>query len=111
LKTESEWSVKGVPLKKGGKAKKGEEKFYVYILLCDDGSYYTGYTKDVGLRFEKHRKGHGARYTKMRRPRKVVYVEEFKTRRDAVRRELEIKALSHEEKHDLTSDNTHEDLD
>ncbi|TLN14426.1 GIY-YIG nuclease family protein, partial [bacterium] len=33
------------------------------MLLCDDGSYYTGYTNDVPSRLERHRKGHGARYT------------------------------------------------
>jgi putative endonuclease len=81
----------------------GIGRYYVYILLCDDGSYYTGYTKNVALRFEKHKKGRGARYTKMHRPKKVVHVEEFKTRRNAIRRELEIKALNHGEKHDLVS--------
>ena len=76
--------------------------YYVYLLLCDDGSYYTGYSKDVWLRLERHEKGHGARYTKMRRPKKISYVESFNTRTAAMRREREIKTLSHEEKHDLT---------
>jgi putative endonuclease len=75
---------------------------YVYLLLCDDGSYYTGYTNDVASRFERHRKGRGARYTRMHRPKAVVFVEEFRTRKAAVRREQKIKALSHEEKHELT---------
>jgi putative endonuclease len=77
--------------------------YYVYLLLCDDGSYYTGYTNNVASRFERHKKGHGARYTRMRRPKEVVYVEKCRTRRTAIRRERQIKRLSHEEKHDLTS--------
>jgi putative endonuclease len=77
--------------------------YYVYLLLCDDGSYYTGYTNNVASRFERHRKGHGARYTRMRRPKEVVYVEKCRTRLAAIRRERQIKRLSHKEKNDLTS--------
>lgn len=76
---------------------------YVYLLLCDDGSYYTGYTNDVASRFERHKRGQGARYTRMHRPIRVVYVEEFGTRKAATRREQQIKALSHEEKHELVT--------
>jgi len=76
--------------------------YYVYLLLCNDGSYYTGYTNNVASRLEQHKKGHGARYTKMRRPKRVIHVEEFKTRRAAMRREQQIKALTHNQKRDLT---------
>jgi putative endonuclease len=76
---------------------------YVYLLLCDDGSYYTGYTNDVASRFERHKRGQGARYTRIHRPIKVVHVEEFETRKAATRREQQIKALSHEEKHELVT--------
>ena len=75
--------------------------YYVYMLLCSDGSYYTGYTGDVTSRFTKHRKGTGARYTKMRRPEKLVYAEKLKTRGAAMRRENQIKSLTHNEKRDL----------
>lgn len=75
--------------------------YYVYLLLCDDGSYYTGYTKNVESRLEQHWKGHGARYTKMHRPKRVIYIEEFKTRRAVMRRERQIKALTHEQKREL----------
>ena len=77
--------------------------YSVYLLVCDDGSYYTGYTNNVTSRLEKHRTGRGARYTRMHKPKKVVYVEEFNTRRAATRREQQIKALSHREKHELVS--------
>jgi len=71
------------------------------MLLCDDGSYYTGYTNNVLSRFERHKKGYGARYTKMRRPSKIVYLQRFATRGAAMRRERHIKRLSHEQKEDL----------
>lgn len=92
---------------KNMKPQKGKQSYYVYLLLCDDGSYYTGYTNNVASRLERHRKGWGARYTKMRRPKRVVYVEEFRTRGAATRREHRIKALSHREKHELATIQSH----
>lgn len=88
---------------KNKKPESGKKSYYVYLLLCEDGSYYTGYTNNVASRLEIHKKGCGARYTRMRRPKRVVYVEEFRTRGAATRREHQIKALSHREKHDLVS--------
>jgi putative endonuclease len=78
--------------------------YYVYLLLCDDGSYYTGYTRDLTSRLERHRKGHGARYTQMRKPKKVVYFEELGSRRAAMKRERQIKALTHNDKFELAKD-------
>jgi putative endonuclease len=75
--------------------------YYVYLLLCDDGSYYTGYTSNLDVRLHRHERGRGARYTKMRRPKRIVYAERFRTRRAAMRREREIKALTHNQKRDL----------
>jgi putative endonuclease len=89
------------------KPERGKKSYYVYLLLCDDGSYYTGYTNNVASRLERHKKGFGARYTRMRRPKRVVYVEEFRTRGAATRREQQIKALSHREKHELISIGPH----
>ena len=77
------------------------KSYFVYMLLCNDGSYYTGYTSNVLSRFERHKKGHGARYTRMRQPRKIVYLQKFSTRRAAMRRELQMKTLSHDQKLDL----------
>jgi len=71
------------------------------LLLCDDGSYYAGYTNNVASRLWQHKKGYGARYTRIRRPKRVIYVEEFKTRRAAMRRERQIEALTHSQKRDL----------
>jgi len=83
------------------KKKQERSSYYVYMLLCDDGSYYTGYTNSLASRFERHEKGYGARYTKIRKPKKIVYVQRFVTRRAAMRKERQIKALSHDQKHDL----------
>jgi putative endonuclease len=93
------------------KAEKETDSYFVYLLLCDDGSYYAGYTNNVTLRFERHKKGYGARYTRIRRPEKVVYVEGFKTRGAAIRRELQIKSLSHREKHELVSTASHKRIE
>ena len=76
--------------------------YYVYILRCKDGSYYTGHAKDVEKRFEMHKKGQGARYTRMHEPEKLVYTEEFESRGEAMRRERQIKRFSHDKKQQLT---------
>mgnify|MGYP004637184199 CR=1 FL=1 len=48
------------------------EFYYVYILLCEDGSYYTGITNNLKERFIKHSKGKGAKYTKAHKPLKIL---------------------------------------
>ena len=68
--------------------------YYVYILLCRDGTYYTGSTNNVEKRFNDHLTGHGAKYTKGHKPEKIIYKEEFLTKSDALKREAEIKKLT-----------------
>lgn len=80
--------------------------YYVYILRCKDGSYYTGHAKDVEKRFEMHKKGRGARYTRMHEPEKLVYMEEFESRSEAMKRERRIKTLSHNKKQQLINNNS-----
>ncbi len=75
--------------------------YYVYIILCNDGSFYTGYTKNVKARARLHANGRGARYTKMHKPREVAYIEQLTSRSEAMRREKAIKKLSHSQKEDL----------
>lgn len=75
--------------------------FYVYILQCADGSFYTGYTKDLQERTRQHENGKGAKYTKSHRPQKIAYVEIFGTRSSAMKRERAIKKLTHQQKLDL----------
>ncbi len=75
--------------------------FYVYIILCTDGSFYTGYTKNVDKRLRLHVSGKGARYTRIHKPDKVAYTEALPSRAQAMRREKTIKKMSHQQKHDL----------
>jgi putative endonuclease len=72
--------------------------FYVYILQCSDGTFYTGYTGDLQQRLRQHDSGKGAKYTKSHRPQRVMYTELFGTRSAAMKREREIKKLSHQQK-------------
>jgi len=65
--------------------------WFIYILLCNDGSYYTGSTNDIQKRFQDHLSGKGARYTKSHKPLKIIYREEFSTKSEALKREAEIK--------------------
>jgi len=73
-------------------------RYYVYVLLCQDGTFYTGYAKNLKARLEMHEQGKGARYTRIHKLEKLVHTEEFDTRKEAMRREKEIKKLGHEEK-------------
>lgn len=75
-----------------------EGTWYLYILRCADGTLYTGITTDVARRFAAHRKGRGAKYTRGRGPLELVYREVCGTHSQALKRELEIKALSRQEK-------------
>ena len=72
--------------------------FYVYILRCQDGSYCTGVTHDVKARLDQHGRGRGARYTRMKKPHRIVYLEWFTTRAAAMKRERAIKRLTHQAK-------------
>jgi putative endonuclease len=72
--------------------------YYVYILLCKGGTFYTGYTKNLDKRMKLHMNGKGARYTKMHKPKKIAYTEEFTSRAKAMLRERSIKKLNHKQK-------------
>jgi len=77
--------------------------YYVYVVLCEDDSFYTGYTRNIELRMKLHMDGKGARYTKMHKPKKLVYTEKADSRANAMRREKQIKKLSHNQKLELTN--------
>lgn len=63
------------------------------MLECRDGTFYTGWTTDLSARLADHQSGRGARYTRSRRPVRLVYSEELPTSNDARRREAAIKRL------------------
>lgn len=72
--------------------------WYIYVLLCSDNSLYTGSTNDVEKRFLAHRNGKGAAYTRSHKPLKIVHREEFLTKSEALKREIEIKRWSRTKK-------------
>ena len=77
---------------------------YCYILECADGTYYTGWTTDPERRVKQHNKGTGARYTKTRRPVRLVYLEEQPDKVTALKRELAIKKLKRVQKSKLVEE-------
>lgn len=83
--------------------------YFVYILECSDGSLYTGITKDVIKRLDEHNtKETGAKYTKARRPVKLLYEEPSDNRSTASRREYAIKKLTRLKKLQLIQENLEE---
>jgi putative endonuclease len=71
---------------------------YVYLVRCADSTLYCGWTTDLEKRVRAHNSGKGAKYTRSRRPVKLVYAEEFAEKQEALSREWHLKRLSREEK-------------
>jgi Predicted endonuclease containing a URI domain len=74
------------------------DQYYTYMLLCSDGTIYSGYTTDPYRRAAVHNRGKGAKYTRSRLPVTLVYQESFETKSEALRREAVLKKLNHAEK-------------
>ncbi len=72
--------------------------YYVYILECNDGSLYTGWTTDVERRLAQHNQGKGGKCTRARLPVVLRHSEAFGTKKEAMQREYSIKQLSRQEK-------------
>ena len=87
-----------------------EEKNWTYILLCADGTLYTGWTNNLSARIKTHQDGKGAKYTRTRRPVKLAYQECFSSRREAMQRECEIKQMPRKKKLELVP-NTQENAE
>jgi putative endonuclease len=77
---------------------------YCYILECADGTFYTGWTTDPERRVAQHNKGIGAKYTSTRRPVKLVYLETYLNRAEAMKRELAIKKMKRVQKSKLVEE-------
>ncbi len=71
---------------------------YMYVLECSDKTLYTGYTNNLEKRVETHNKGTGAKYTKIRRPVKLIFSETFETKKEAMQAEYRFKQLSRQQK-------------
>lgn len=77
---------------------KMEQVWYLYLIECDDGSLYTGITTDVERRYAQHVAGKGARYTRMRKPVRLVGFRECGSRSEALKAELILKQLPRSKK-------------
>jgi len=75
------------------------------MLKCADDSLYTGISNDVDARVIQHNSGKGAKYTRSKLPVKLVFVERAENKGEALRREIQIKKLSSQQKRDLVADN------
>ena len=71
---------------------------YFYVLMCNDGSYYAGYTNDLQKRLKTHNEGKGAKYTRGRLPVSIIYHEEFQTKQEAMKAEYAFKQLDRKKK-------------
>jgi predicted GIY-YIG superfamily endonuclease len=81
-------------------------EFYVYILECNDGSYYTGQTDNIEARISMHKQGLITTcYTFIRRPVKVVHVSTFASRGEAIGAEQQIKGWSRKKKEAFIKEN------
>jgi predicted GIY-YIG superfamily endonuclease len=83
------------------RAKRAGDRWFVYLLRCADSSLYTGIAKDLSRRCEQHNAGTASRYTRSRRPTRLVYREVHASKGLALKREAAIKALSRREKESL----------
>lgn len=90
-------------MEKAGSDMSGESRTeaYTYMVRCNDGTLYTGWTYDLKKRMEAHNSGKGAKYTRSRVPVELVYVETFSTKEEAMSREFKIKRLTRTQKQQL----------
>ncbi len=73
----------------------------VYLLLCSDGSIYTGITNNLEKRLKAHNKGTASKYTKTRLPVELLTIIPCQNKSKALKLEYKIKQLSHKEKLEL----------
>ena len=71
---------------------------YTYLLKCADGTLYCGWTNDPQKRLAAHNAGTASKYTAVRRPVEIVYLEEWETKQEAMKREAAIKKLKRKDK-------------
>ena len=79
--------------------------FYVYIVRCRDASYYVGHTDDLEKRIADHNSGQLSAYTRKRRPVRLVWLDEFQTREEALAHERQLQGWSRAKKEALIAGN------
>ena len=75
-------------------------EWVVYLLECNDSTYYCGITNNLDRRLATHNNGRGARYTKTRRPVKLIAYSDKMSRQDAMKLERKVKKLPKQKKID-----------
>lgn len=78
--------------------------YYVYLLKCADGTFYTGITNKLQKRIDSHQQGKGAKYTRGRTPVQLVYWEEASDKSAALKREYELRKKTHQYKSELSKE-------
>ena len=87
-----------------------DHKAYMYVVECCDGSYYTGYTTNIKRRIAVHNSGKGAKYTRARLPVKLIYVEGFDSKEEAMSAEALLKRKKRPQKESYLNDNQNKNL-
>jgi len=75
--------------------------YYIYIVQCQIGTYYTGYTNNLEKRIADHNNGHGSKYLRGKGPVKLVYAKEYKYYKNVLRAERSLKKLTRVQKEEL----------
>ena len=74
------------------------KNWQVYLIQTETGKFYTGITTDINRRLNEHKNKKGAKYFRLEKPQKIVFIEACKNRSEATKRELQIKKFSKNEK-------------
>jgi predicted GIY-YIG superfamily endonuclease len=90
----------GIDMLSQKKTGRPSRRWYLYVLKCSDGTLYTGITNNLSRRIEQHNAGKASRYTRSRRPVKLVFQEPCRGRSSALKKECALKSLSRKEKED-----------
>ena len=84
--------------------RKRHSQYFVYIVECVTGTYYTVYTKDIDKRLKLHNSGHGAKYLRGKLPVTLVFKKEYKYYKNALTGERDVKKLSRKKKEQLVTE-------
>lgn len=87
--------------KEKNKPRRKRDKWFLYVLECNDGSFYTGITNNMDRRLQAHQDGRASKFTRTRRPVKLLYQEPCAGRTAALVRECAVKSLPRKKKEEL----------
>ncbi|HAL45811.1 MAG: hypothetical protein A2Y12_14335 [Planctomycetes bacterium GWF2_42_9] len=86
-----------------GKSPERVGQYWVYILKCNDGTFYTGYTSNIENRVALHNSGKGAKYVRNKLPAVLVYAKEYRYYKSALNGEIAVKRLPRNKKEKLVA--------